>query len=123
MNLTKNILAANARILWVMAIPSNRILPIVCTVIARPEGSTGRSFLDTAAKVPALPFCGYAFGASGSGLCGFALRRRRFARRASRNRSALIRSLSCASFANCVLQINAYARAPDAKSPAKAQAA
>lgn len=125
----------------VMTIPSNPILPNLCIIEARPEGSavakrelfsfwtrfTAGLFLVainlTAAFVPGLPFGGYAFAALGSSFCGFALRRRRFARRASRNRSALIRSLSCASFAKCHLQFNAYARAPDAKSPAKAQVA
>jgi hypothetical protein len=114
----------------VVTIPSNRILSNVCTVVARPKSSTveKREFFPcwprfTAAIVPALSLGGYAFGASGSGLCGFALRRRRFARRASRNRSALIRSLSCASFAKCLLRSIPTARAPDAKSPAKAQAA
>ena len=114
----------------VVKIPSNRILPNVCTVVARPDGSAVKklaffSFWTrfTATIVPDGLFGGYALGASGSGLCGFALRRRRFARRASRNRSALIRSLSCASFANCVLRSILPARVPDAKSPTKAQAA
>jgi len=114
----------------VVTIPSNRILSNICIAVVRPKNSIveEREFFTcwprfTAAIVPALPLGGYAFGASGSGLCGFALRRRRFARRASRNRSALIRSLSCASFANCVLRSILPARAPDAKSPTKAQAA
>jgi hypothetical protein len=113
----------------VLTIPSNRILSNVCIAVVRPKRSVDkRAFFScwarfTAVIVPDEPFGGYAFGASGSGLCGFALRRRRFARRASRNRSALIRSLSCASFANCVLRSIPTARAPDAKSPAKAQAA
>jgi hypothetical protein len=114
----------------VLTIPSNRILSNVCIAVVRSKNSIveEREFFTcwprfTAAIVCARPLGDYAFGASGSGLCGFALRRRRFARRASRNRSALIRSLSCASFANCVLRSIPTARAPDAKSPTKAQAA
>jgi hypothetical protein len=101
----------------VVTIPSNRILPNVCIAVVRPKSSIVEK------REVLVPLGGYAFGASGSGLCGFALRRRRFARRASRNRSALIRSLSCASFAKCLLRSIPTARAPDAKSPAKAQAA
>jgi hypothetical protein len=59
MKRTKMILAANARILWMMTIPSNRILPNVCIVVARPEGSADekRAFFSfwtrfTATKVP-----------------------------------------------------------------------
>jgi hypothetical protein len=39
MNLTKNILAANARILWMMTTPSNPISPNICIVVARADAS------------------------------------------------------------------------------------
>lgn len=54
---------------------------------------------------------------------GFALRRRKFARSASFSRSALIRSLSCASFANIILRSGPWSLAADAKCGASTQAA